>query len=128
VNILDENIIEDQRTLLLGWRLPARQIGQDIGHQGMKDIEQIIPLLQQLSRPTFFTRDIGFFNPQLCHAKYCLVSLTVSQYEVARFIRRFPRHSASSTWARRSGCVVKIGHMGIWQWRLKRKTKEFFEW
>jgi hypothetical protein len=37
--ILDENVIEGQRLLLQAWRLPARQIGLDIGRKGLKDEE-----------------------------------------------------------------------------------------
>ena len=42
--VLDENIPEDQRQLLRGWRVRAQQIGEEVGHKGMKD-DQIIPLL-----------------------------------------------------------------------------------
>ncbi len=44
MNILDENISEDQRQLLRGWRIRARQIGHEVGRPGMQDGE-IIPLL-----------------------------------------------------------------------------------
>ena len=37
MNILDENIREDQRQRLRGWRMTAHQIGWDIGRKGMKD-------------------------------------------------------------------------------------------
>jgi hypothetical protein len=56
VIVLDENIIDNQRRQLTSWRLPARQIGYELGRKGMKDSE-IIPFLHQLNRPTFFTRD-----------------------------------------------------------------------
>ena len=35
--VLDENILESQRQLLLGWHMSARQIGHDVGRKGMKD-------------------------------------------------------------------------------------------
>ena len=54
MNILDENVPESQRSLLRKRRVPVRQVGQDTGRKGMKDNE-IIPLLHQLDRPTFFT-------------------------------------------------------------------------
>lgn len=74
MNILDENIPEGQRHLLRSWRVQAKQIGHDIGRQGMKD-EEIIPFLHQLHHTTFFTRDAGFYYRQLSHANYCLVIL-----------------------------------------------------
>jgi len=91
MNILDENIPEGQRQLLRSWRIQAKQIGHDIGRQGMKD-EEIIPFLHQLRHTTFLTRDLGFYDRHLCHANYCLVILAVGQYEAASFIRRFLQH------------------------------------
>jgi hypothetical protein len=42
LNILDENVREDQRSLLIAWGFPIQQIGSDAGRKGMKD-EEIIP-------------------------------------------------------------------------------------
>ena len=70
--LLDENILEGQRVLLEARRLAVRQIGVDLGRKGLQD-EQIIVLLRDLSRPTFFTRDAGFHFPDLRHRSYCLV-------------------------------------------------------
>jgi hypothetical protein len=61
MNILDENILSDQRQMLQIRRIAVHQIGDDIGRKGMQD-EEIIPLLHQLTHPTFFTRD-GDFLP-----------------------------------------------------------------
>ena len=61
MNILDENVPESQPVLLRSWRIAFRQIGQDVGRMGMKD-DEIIPLLHQLDRPTFFTLDGDFFG------------------------------------------------------------------
>ncbi|HMD86248.1 MAG TPA: hypothetical protein VKO18_16265 [Terriglobia bacterium] len=77
MNILDENIPEDQRQLLRGWRIPARQIGHEVGRSGMQDGE-IIPLLHQMESSTFFTRDLGFCRRPLCHTHYCIVCLAVT--------------------------------------------------
>ena len=49
MTILDENIPEDQRQLLRSWRVPARQIGFEVGRPGMKD-DEIIPLLHRLEK------------------------------------------------------------------------------
>jgi hypothetical protein len=40
--IIDENFPEAQRHLLRVWRISARQIGFEIGRDGMKD-DEIIP-------------------------------------------------------------------------------------
>ena len=56
MNILDENIIDNQCQLLRKWRISFRQVGFGAGRSGMKD-KEIISLLHQFRRPTFFTRD-----------------------------------------------------------------------
>ena len=109
MNILDENIPESQRQLLRSWGIRVRQIGQDVGRPGMKD-EEIIPLLHQLQRPTFFTRDFDFYDRSACHAAYCLACLNVEQYEAASFIRHFLRHPALNTRTKRMGKVVRVSH------------------
>ena len=125
--ILDENIPESQRQLLRSWRIVVRQIGVDVGHQGASD-EEIIPLLHRLSRPTFFTRDLGFYNRQRCHASYCIVCIAVGQYEAASFTRRFLRNPAFNTWAKRMGTVVRVSHTGMRVWRLHATSEERVEW
>jgi len=44
VNVLDENILKNQRQLLRSWRIRGRQIGDEIGRKGLQD-EEIIRLL-----------------------------------------------------------------------------------
>jgi len=82
VNILDENIIKSQRQLLKSWRIRIRQIGYEVGRRGIKD-DEIIPLLLELRRATFFTRDLGFNERSLCHKRYCLVCMAVEKHEAA---------------------------------------------
>lgn len=96
--LLDENILDGQRLLLEAWRIPVRQVGVDQGRKGLQD-EQIILLLRKLRKPTFFTRDSGFFRRGLCHRGYAVVVLSVGQYEVATFVRRFLRHHGFDTQA-----------------------------
>jgi hypothetical protein len=123
MTILDENILESQRQLLRSWRLHSHQIGHEVGRSGMKD-EAIIPLLHELGPVTFFTRDLGFYRRQLCHARYCLVCLDVGQYEVASFIRRFLRHPHFNTQAKRMGCVVRVSPMGLRVWQRHLEEEE----
>jgi len=96
MNILDENVVETQCPLLRKWRIRFRQIGFGLGSEGMKDNE-IISLLHDLTRPTFFTRDDDFFDRDLCHAGYCLVHTSVEKNEVAVFTRRLLRHPEFNT-------------------------------
>ena len=43
--VLDENMPEDQRLVLRGWRIRARQIGHEVGRAGMSDTE-IVSLIR----------------------------------------------------------------------------------
>ena len=74
MNILDENIIASQRQRLRSWRIRVRQIGVDIARKGLQD-EEIIPFLHHLRRPTFFTRDRGFYRREICTGSMGLSAL-----------------------------------------------------
>lgn len=127
MNILDENIVESQRLLLRSWHISIRQIGYDLGRQGITD-ENLLPFLLTLPRPTFFTRDLGFHDRSNCHARYCLVCLAAGQYEAAHFIRRFLRHRQFNTQARRLGAVVRVMDTGLVIWRPHRDQEERIPW
>ena len=127
MNIIDENIPEDQRQLLRGWHIRARQIGHEVGRPGMEDAE-IIPLLHRIESSTFFTRDLGFYQRPLCHPNYCIVCLAVTAYEAASFIRRFLRHPQFQTQANRLGMVIRAGQRGITLWRLHSDEEEKAGW
>jgi hypothetical protein len=127
VILLDENINQSQLLLLRSWRIRAHLIGQDISRKGIQD-EQIIPLLHGLSRPTFFTRDVGFYDHELCHVRYCIVFLAVHRYEAASFIRRFLRHAAFRTRANRMGRVVRVSSAGVRFWQIRGHQEEFAPW
>lgn len=124
MNVLDENISEDQRQLLRSWRIRTYQIGVDVGHPGMKDEPQIIPLLHQLRRPTLFTRDLGFFDPKFCHDRYGIAVLAVSPPETASFVRRFLRHADFDTQTKRMGNVAFVSHVGIRLYRAHSELRE----
>ena len=110
--VLDENIPEDQRLLLRSWRTRAYQVGRDLGRAGIKD-EQIILLLLRLRRPTFFTRDLGFFDAKLSRVRYGIVCLAVGPDEAASLVRRFLRHPSFHTQAKRLGRVIRVSQVGI---------------
>lgn len=127
MNVLDENILANQRLLLSGWRVPYRQIGREVGRKGMDD-EEIIPLLLTLSRPTFFTLDHDFYDPGLCHRKYCLVHLDLKQSEAALFIRRILRHPDLRTKTSRMGKVIRASHAGLAIWTARARQGAFVRW
>lgn len=127
MNILDENISKSQRQLLESWRVSIKQVGISVGYSGMKDGE-IISLLHQVRRPTFFTRDDGFFKPQLCHQRYCLVYLDVEKNEAAFFVRRLLKYSEFSTQANRMGNVIRVSQAGLACWRLHVRDEIHYQW
>ena len=127
MNILDENIPQNQRQLLESWRFRVRQIGFNIGRRGMQD-EEIIPFLLQQRHPTFFTRDEGFYERSLRHARYGLVYLAAEKYEAAIFVRRLLRHPEFDTQAKRMGTVVRVSSVGIVSWRLHAEREIRVGW
>jgi hypothetical protein len=84
--------------------------------------------LRQFRRPTFFTRDIDFYKRNLCHARYCLVYMSVKQQEVATFVRRLLRHREFDTKAKRLGAVMRISQPGITVWHLHAEHEISFTW
>jgi len=127
VIVLDENIIDGQRLLLESWNIAARPIGLDVGRKGVKD-EEIVVMLRRLRQPTFFTRDLGFYAPELRHQHYAIVVAAVGQYELAAFVRRFLHHPEFATHATRAGKIVRIASSGIACWQLRRQQEMFVAW
>ena len=127
MNILDENILESQRQLLRGWRIPVRQIGSDIGRKGMSD-EDVLRVISQLPHATFLTGDLRFYGASRCNRRYGLVLLAVRQNEVAHFVRRFLRHPAFNSRAKRVGAVVRVSHGGLSVWRLHEAAEIRLPW
>lgn len=125
--ILDENAPEGQRLWLRRRRIRARQIGYDIGRDGMKD-DAIIPLLHQLDRPTFFTRDLDFYDRHLCHDAYCLVYLDVGEEKMAEYVRRVLRHQKLNAKAKRMGAVVRAAPSRLSIWRIRKQKEVHVEW
>jgi len=63
--VLDENVPADQRHSLRKWRVHFRVIGVDVASWGTTD-ENLIPVLHDLPRSTFFTLDRNFFRRDWC--------------------------------------------------------------
>mgnify|MGYP001602728266 CR=1 FL=1 len=127
MNVLDENILADQRQLLRHWKVPVRQIGYDAGRKGMKD-DRVIPFLLTLRRPTLFTTDADFYKRDLCHSGYCLVHLDVDESETADFVRRVLRHRKFDTHVKRMGVVIRASHSGLAAWRSHAKQEVHHTW
>jgi hypothetical protein len=94
----------------------------------MKDRSDVIPLLHHLRRVTFFTHDLGFFDPSLCHKTYALVCLDVKAKEAATYIRRFLRHPAFRTQERRLGKVILLRARGLRYWQVSGRREQAVGW
>jgi hypothetical protein len=127
MNVLDENIVAQQGEKLRQWRIPFRQIGRHLSAHGALD-ENLIPVLHGLPQPTFFTHDIDFFEPSLCHHHYAIVYLNVGDSETADFIRRFLRHPAFDTHAKRMGMVARAEVSGVQFWKKGKSTLQSENW
>lgn len=126
--ILDENIDLIRRRQLISWKIHVRQIGIEIGHAGMKDFDEVIPLLHSLRGPTFLTRDRDFYSASLCHSEYCPAYFDVPLATAAEFMRRFLRHKLFCTQAQRLGKVVCINEAGLTYWQVGGKVAQKVEW
>ncbi len=125
--ILDENIIDSQRQLLISWGFAVKQIGYEIEPKGMSDRE-ILSLLHKLKRTTFVTRDSDFFEQTFCHHAYCLLYMPVLREEVAFFTRRFMKHSHFNSQKKRLGIIAQVSHSGISYWTEKSKELNKLKW
>lgn len=125
--VLDENVDEAEAQTLRRARLHVRQIGPDIGRSGMKDPD-IFRLLQRLSRPTLFTRDLRLYTRTLCHPRYGLAVLAVAKSEVAFFVRRVLAHPNFAQARDRMGRVLLASHDGLRSWRTHATTEERHAW
>jgi len=125
--VLDENLPASQRRLLRNWLIRFRAVGVDVEASGAKD-ENLIPVLHRLPRPTFFSLDRDFYRPDWAHAGYGLVWLDVRRQEAALFIRRFLRHRAFETQAKRMGVVARVHADGVVWWRVGKRLAESTLW
>jgi hypothetical protein len=126
--LLDENIPEDQCRRLRALRIRFRQIGQDMGRQGMKDDQHIIPLLHELVGVTFVTRDLGFFDRRLRHKGYCLACFAVESGATADLIRQFLRDPRFRTKKKRMGKVLWIGPATVRIWSDGQEREQTISW
>jgi hypothetical protein len=125
--ILDENVPESQWQLLRSWRIRALLIGRDISEKGIQD-DRLAGFLIKQRRPTFFTRDGGFYDRRFCHLSYCLVYLAVRPNESALFVRRCLRNPHLNSRARRLGSVIRVSSVGLQMWRLRNDREIFLPW
>jgi hypothetical protein len=127
MNVLDENIPESQRTILRARRVAVRQIGMDLGRKGMED-DEVLPLLHQLERPTFFTLDEDYYERRWRHDGYCLVYLDIHREMAAEYIVRVLRHRQLNTKVKRMGLVICASPGGMRVWRILQERESRLAW
>jgi len=125
--VLDENIRESHLDLLRKQGIAARKLEADLTRKGTSD-DDIIPILHRLKRPTFFTHDVDFWNPELSHANYCIVHLAVKPRDAAFYIRRFLSHPQFATAAKRLGVVIQVRPTGLAVYNSRHGKPENIDW
>jgi hypothetical protein len=93
----------------------------------MKDNE-IIALLHQLDRPTFFTLDGDFYDRRLRHAAYCLVHLDIEEELIVEYVPRLLRHRDLKSKAKRMGQVIRVLSEGLTLWRIHESKERYLSW
>jgi hypothetical protein len=88
----------------------------------------IVPFLRRIPGATFFTRDVGFYNPLLCDRRYGIACLRISQHEIATFVRRFLRHPRFASRTDRMGVVARVSHTGVRIWQAQSATDKTIPW
>ncbi len=94
----------------------------------MKDLDEIIPLLHRLRRPTFFTNDLGFFDHALCHKGYALICLDVRAKETAVYIRHCLRHPEFRAEKQRLGKVMLARQRNLSFWEIAKPRLQRLSW
>lgn len=128
MNILDENIDSVARKQLRSFKVRFRHIGSDIGHSGMKDLNDVIPLLHNLRRPTFFTRDGDFYSRTLLHARYCLVYLDVRASESAEYVVRFLCQEGFRKQSDRMGKIIRLRPKRLSYREVNSEKERHLDW
>jgi hypothetical protein len=128
VNVIDENIVFSQRQRLTELKIRYKQIGFEIGRLGMKDRNDVIPLLHRLRDVTFFTRDHDYYHPALRHSAYCLVHLEVPPDQAAEYVRRFLGRSPFRTRKERMGKVVRVPPSKLSYWQIGSVKERTLSW
>ena len=125
--VLDENLPAAQQLWLRKWRIHFRLIGADVAGWGTRD-ENLLPALHRLRRPTFISLDRHFYRAGWAHSDYALVWLDVADDQAAEFIRRFLRHPAFDTHAKRMGAVIRVHAGGLSCWRIGQRVQDSLPW
>ena len=125
--VLDENLPAGQRLLLRKWRIRFRVVGVDVGVWGTDD-RNLLPVLHRLPQPTFFSLDQDFWRADWAHASYCLAWLDMADDRAAEFIRRFLRHPAFATQAKRLGKVARVHAEGVLYWQVGKRSPISLPW
>ena len=125
--VLDENFELVQRDQLRKWRIRTRQIGDDVGRKGLRDLE-VVGLLQRGRRLTFISMDRDYYRSDWRHARYCLVFLDVPRGQEALYVRRLLRHPRFDAEAKRLGHVIRVNPTALAFWQPRAQQEEHVEW
>lgn len=125
--ILDENIAESQRAILIKQGLNVKQIGFDLKYKGIKD-EELMIFFHTLKKPTFISWDRGLYRKKICHKNYCIAYLDVREDEIAIFAKKLLKDKRFNVKAKRMGKIIKLTSMKIKFWEINKDKEQHLSW
>jgi hypothetical protein len=114
---------------LLKW-ITARKIEELAPEETLKD-DRILQILRRQNRPTFVTRDAGFYQKRYRDRRYCLVYFSLPDLEqnrLPRLLRRLFRLVGFKTKASRMGKVVRVSDEKIDFWQFGNEKRHTVRW
>jgi hypothetical protein len=91
-------------------------------------LDEIVGLLVRSRRPTFVTRDLGFFRASSVTSAAAWCAWPSIARRSPSFLRRLLRHPDLDSTARRLGLVLRVSSAGIRAWSLHASDELFISW
>lgn len=93
--------------------------------------ERVPALLRELAQPTFATIDMGFWDRNLAHSRYCIVCFPLRNDEQERLpalLRRLFHVPGFHTKTSRMGKVVRVSETRVEYWQLGDASLHVLAW
>ena len=117
--VLDEQLSDDEVLAPLARWITVQRLDDLRPTEVIKD-DRVPLLLRELSRPTFVTIDMGFWNRNLRDGKYCILCFPLrndEQHQLPGLLRRVLQLPEFRTRARRMGKIARVStaRLEFWQ-------------
>jgi hypothetical protein len=118
--ILDEQLFETEVLIPLARWVTVQNLRDLRPGEVIKD-ERVPMILRESRQPTFVTIDMGFWNPRLRDAHYCILCFPLrndEQREIPDLMRQLLHMLEFATKAARMGKVARVSQTHIDYWQL----------